>query len=210
MMRARGAILYQGKEACVMDVSVAELWLPIVLSAVGVFIVSFIAHMLVGHHNSDFTKLPNEDGFLETVRSGSIAAGQYMFPFCDMKDMKDPEKKKRYAAGPHGVITVWPGVPNMGKNLVLTFIYYLVVGLFVAYLGSVVLHAGEEYMRVFRVAGTAAVMAYCLGSIPGTIWFGQSWRCQVLYLIDGVVYGLVTAGVFGWLWPAAEAPSLGL
>jgi len=211
-MPARSAIICQGKETCVMDVSVVDLWLPIVLSAVGVFIVSFIAHMLVGHHNGDFKKLPNEDGFLETVRSGSIAAGQYMFPFCDMKDMKDEEKKKKYAAGPHGIVVVWPGVPNMGKNLVLTFIFYLVVSVCVAYVGTMAfgVRAPAGYMEVFRLTGTVAILSYCLASIPGTIWFGHSWRSQVLYLIDGVVYGLVTAGFFGWLWPAAEAPSLGL
>ncbi|MHC4099923.1 MAG: hypothetical protein ACYS15_10120 [Planctomycetota bacterium] len=195
-----------------MDVSVVDLWLPILLSAVGVFIAAFLAHMVVPHHKGDWGKVPDEDGFLEAVRSRSIAAGQYMFPFCDMSDMKDEEKKKRYAAGPHGVMVVWPGMPNMGKNLVLTFIFYLVVGFCVAYVGTLAFrgHPSLDYMQVFRVTGTVAILSYCLGGIPGTIWFGHSWRSQIMYIIDGVVYALITAGFFGWLWPVAESPIMGL
>jgi hypothetical protein len=189
-----------------MAVSVAELWLPILLSAVGVFVAAFLAHMVIPHHKGDWNKLPNEDGFLEAVRSGSVAAGQYMFPFCDMKDFKDEEKKKRYAAGPHGVVVVWPGMPNMGKNLVLTFIFYLVVGFCVGYVATLAFRGNPavDYMQVFRVTGTVAILSYCLGAIPGTIWFGHSWRAQFMYIIDGVVYALITAGFFGWLWPVAE------
>jgi hypothetical protein len=195
-----------------MDVSVFQLWLPILLSAVGVFILAFLAHMVIPHHKGDWTKLPNEDGFLEAVRSGGVAAGQYMFPFCDMKDFKDPEKKKRYEAGPHGIVVVWPGVPNMVKNLVITFIFYLVVGFCVAYVAALAFrgHPSVEYMQVFRVTGTVAILSYCLGGIPGSIWFGHSWRAQIMYIIDGVVYGLCTGGFFGWLWPTAEvaAPAM--
>jgi hypothetical protein len=187
-----------------MDVGIVDLWLPIVLSAVAVFIVSFIAHMVIVHHRGDWSKLPDEDGFLEAIRSSGAKAGQYMFPYCDMKDMKDPEMQKRYKAGPHGVITVWPGGVNMGKNLVLTFIYYLVVGFFVAYLASLLLDGTAQYMQVFRVTCVAAIMGYCLGSIPGTIWFGHSWRAQWMYIIDGLVYSAVTAGFFGWLWPSVD------
>jgi hypothetical protein len=164
-----------------MDVSVGDLWLPIVLAAVGVFILAFLANVALPHHKGDWKKLPNEDGHLETVRSGNVGAGQYMFPYCHMVDFKDPEKKKKYEAGPHGIMVVWPGVPNMGKNLVLTFIYYLVVGFCVAYVATLAFrgHPAVEYMQVFRVTGTVAILAYCLGSIPGTIWFGHSWRSQL-------------------------------
>ena len=188
-----------------MDVSVVDLWLPIVVSAVAVFILSFIANVLLPHHKGDWKKLPNEEAVLEAVRSGNVPAGQYMYPYCDMKDWKDPEKKARYEKGPQGILVAWPGVPSMPRNLVLTFIYYLVVGIFVGYLASIVLPVGTDYMMVFRVTAVAAIMAYCLGGIPGVIWFGYSWRCTWMYIIDGVVYGLVTAGFFGWLWPKVEA-----
>ncbi|MHC4718106.1 MAG: hypothetical protein ACYS5V_14125, partial [Planctomycetota bacterium] len=106
-----------------MGVNVLDLWLPIVLSAVAVFIVSSIIHMVLQYHNKDWKKVPDEDAFLEAVRNLNLEAGQYMFPFCDMKDMKDEEKMKRYRAGPHGSMIRWSGAPNMGKNLVYTFVY---------------------------------------------------------------------------------------
>jgi hypothetical protein len=39
----------------------ASLWLPILLAAVGVFVVSSLIHMLFKWHNRDYRKLPNED-----------------------------------------------------------------------------------------------------------------------------------------------------
>ena len=40
------------------------------------------------------------------------------------------------------------------------------VGVFVAYIGSVALGDNPAYLQVFQVTGCAAVMAYCLGMIP--------------------------------------------
>jgi len=80
-----------------------------------------------------------------------------------------------------------------------------VVGVFVAYMGDLTLGEDPEYLKVFQVTGCAAVMAYCLGFIPGAIWFGKTMRSTMMDLIDGVVFGLLTAGTFGWLWPSAAA-----
>ena len=182
----------------------ADLWLPIVLSSVFVFIASALAWMASPHHKQDWKAIPNENGFLEALRANNTPPGQYMFPFCgDPKEMKDPEKKKRWEAGPHGALFMRPGAPNMGKNLVSTFIFYLVVGVFVAYIGHAALGHGAnpDYLRVFQITGCAAVMAYCMGMIPGAIWVGKSLRSTVMDIADGVVYGLLTAGTFGWLWP---------
>ncbi len=188
-----------------MDVTLTDLWMPIVFSAVIVFVASAIAWMVLPHHKPDFKRLPKEDAFLAALRAGNVAPGQYMFPYCEPSDMKDPQKKKRYETGPLGVLLVWGGCPNMGRNMGLSFIFYLVVGVFVAYLGSHSLPAGAEYLRVFQVTGTAAIMAYCFASIPHAIWFGKPLRSTATDLLDGVVYGLLTAGTFGWLWPAAAS-----
>src|SRR6266851_8791731 len=42
-------------------VSLSALWLPIVLSAVIVFVASSIMYMLLPYHRSDYRKLPEED-----------------------------------------------------------------------------------------------------------------------------------------------------
>ncbi len=187
----------------------AELWLPILLSSVLIFIASALAWMISPHHKQDWKGIPNEDGFLEALRTNNTPPGQYMFPFCaDHKTaqeaMKDLEKKKKWEAGPHGALYVWTGPPNMGRNMAFMFVFYIVVGVFVAYLAHLTL-AGRDptYLQVFQVTGCAAVMSYCLGFIPGAIWFGKTLRSSMMDLIDGVVYGLLTAGTFGWLWPSA-------
>jgi hypothetical protein len=186
-----------------MDVPLLELWFPILLSAVLVFIASAIAHTVMPHHKKDFVQVPDESGFLAAVR-GKVSPGQYWFPHCEPSQMKDPDVKRRIEAGPHGVRIVWPGLPKMGGTLFATFIFYVVVGVFVAYLGSVTLPRGAEYLKVFQVTGTAAMMAHCLGIVPFTIWFSKSVKSTAMDIIDGIVYGLLTAGVFGWLWPEAS------
>lgn len=193
-----------------MHVPLLELVLPIVLSAVAVFIASAIAHTVLPHHKSDWAKLPDEQSFLGAIR-GRIQPGQYWFPHCDPSQMKDPEHRKRMEDGPSGILIVWPGSPvQMGGKLVATFIYYVFVSVFVAYVASVALPSGAEYLRVFQVTGTAAIMAHCFGGIPFTIWFKKSIRSTVYDVIDGIAYGLLTAGFFGWLWPeGAAVPPLG-
>ncbi|UCD75560.1 MAG: hypothetical protein JSV91_01320 [Phycisphaerales bacterium] len=188
--------------------SLVELWLPIVLSAVAVFIVAAVAHTVLPHHKGDWGKAPAEDDLLETLRSKGIGPGQYMFPFCTGPgELKDEAAKKRFEAGPHGTLTVWPGVPNMTRNLILSFIFYLVVSIFVAYLGALAIDAGS-FREVFRVTGTAGIMAYVLGGIPQAIWFGCSGRSLLMYIIDGIVYGLITGLIFGWLWPEVVEAAL--
>lgn len=193
-----------------MHVELLDLWVPIVLSAVGVFIAATVAHTVLPHHHGDWAKLPDEEGFLGAVR-GKLAPGQYMFPHCDPSQRKDPQAMERMKAGPHGVMIVWGRSPEqMGGKLLATFIYYLVVGVFVAYVASVALQPGVEYLQVFQVTGTAAIMAHCFGGVPFAIWFGKSVRSTAFDIIDGIVYGLITAGFFGWLWPdAAAVPPLG-
>ena len=53
------------------------------------------------------------------------------------------------------------------------------------------------------ITGTTGFLAYGLGAPLESIWKGQKWGTSLRFLIDGLVYGLLTAGVFGWLWPAA-------
>ncbi len=191
-----------------MHVPLIELWMPILVSSVLVFIASFIAWAVSPHHKGDFKPLPNEDGFLESLRTNSTPAGMYMFPWCaDAKNMKDPAFKQKWEAGPHGTLNIRPAVPNMGKNLVLTFLFYLIVGVFVAYLTSVACPPGTAYLKVFQVSGCATVMAYVLAIYPHAIWMGRPWRAVVLETIDGMVFGVLTAGVFGWLWPDGNVPA---
>jgi hypothetical protein len=197
-----------------MGVTLIDLWLPIVVTAVVVFFASFITHMVLKHHKSDWDQLPDEDGFMAGLRASGAKAGSYMFPHCDdHKKMYEPEMKKKLDAGPIGTIVIWPGAANMGSNLIRTFILYVVIAVCVAYLATVALPAGSEFIAVFRFTATAAVMAHCLGFVGHAIWYMQKRSAYINDTIDGIAYGLLTGVIFGLLWPAADSgvplPSIG-
>ncbi|MEW6073326.1 MAG: hypothetical protein AB1726_12140 [Planctomycetota bacterium] len=186
-------------------VSLTALWLPILLSAVFVFIASSVIHMVTPMHKGDMKKLPGEDAVLAALRAAGARPGQYMLPGCpSMKEMGSEAMKAKYEQGPVGFLSVIPnGPPAIGKNLIQWFVYCLVIGVFVAYVTGVALAPGADYLRVFRIAGNAAVLGYALGAVDDSIWKGTPWATTAKFVLDGIVYGLVTAGTFGWLWPAA-------
>jgi hypothetical protein len=183
-------------------VHLSALWLPIVLSAVIVFIASSILHMLLPYHKGDYQQLPEEDKVLTALRAAGLKRGLYVFPYCTHKDMKSPAVQEKYKQGPVGMMTILPvGPPVLPKYLIQWFVYCLVIGFFVAYLTGHTVAQGAHYLAVFRVAGTAAFLAYGLGNLSNSIWKGQMWSMTIKEVVDGLVYGLLTAGTFGWLWP---------
>lgn len=183
-------------------VPLLDLWLPILLSGVAVFIVSALIWTVLPHHKKDIRKLPNEDAVMAAVKG--TAPGQYGFPNPgDMAGWKDPAWQAKYAAGPVGFVNVIPAAPpGMGRQLVLSFSMYLLISIFVGYLTSRTLAPGTDYLQVFRVAGTVAFLGNGMAVVHDSIWFGRQWGNTVRHLIDSLVYGLVTGGIFGWLWPA--------
>lgn len=183
-------------------VAIHTLWLPILLSAVVVFVASSILHMVLPYHRSDYKKLPDEDKVAAALRSSEVTRGLYSLPYCTHKDMKSPEMQEKFKQGPVGLITVFPsGAMNMGKYLGQWFVYCLVVSVFTAYLTGRVLVPGTNYLAVFRVAGTVSFMAYGVGQIVNGIWGGHPWTNVSKQVFDGLVYSLLLAGTFGWLWP---------
>jgi hypothetical protein len=180
----------------------SALWLPIVLSAVIVFVASSIMHMVLPYHRSDYRKLPDEDRLLPTLRAANLTRGLYIFPFTNHKDMKSPAMVEKYKQGPVGMMTIVPnGPPAMPKFLGLWFGFCLLVSFFVAYLSVHTVAPGAYYLAVFRVVGTAAFLAYGFGTLSNGIWKGQTLSFTLKEAFDGLVYALLTAGTFGWLWP---------
>ena len=180
----------------------AALWLPIVLSAIIVFIASSIMHTVLTYHQSDCHKFTHEEKVLEVLRGEKLQRGLYIFPFSAPKDMKSEVMVEKYKLGPVGMMTVMPsGPPVMPRFLGQWFVFCLVVSIFMAYLAWHTVSAGANYPAVFRVVGTAAFLAYGLGHLSDGIWKGQTWSMTIKEVIDGLVYGLLTAGTFGWLWP---------
>ncbi len=184
-------------------VSITALWLPILLSAVIVFVASSIMHMVLPYHRSDYRKLPDEGKVTDALRAVGVTPGPvYSFPHCAHKDMKSPEVVEKFKRGPVGLLTVFPsGPPALPKFLGLWFVNCVVVGIFVAYLTGRTRVPGTDYLQVFRVAGTVAFMGYGVGQLQDSIWKGQTWGVTAKHVFDGLIYALLTAGTFGWLWP---------
>jgi len=184
-------------------VPIMALWAPILVSAVLVFLASGIIHMALGYHRADFKDLPADDAFLASMRQLKIPPGDYLVPCVrSTKDVKNPEYVKKRTEGPIVVMTVIPGAPpSMGKELTLWFLYCIGVGVFAAYLAGRALPAGADYLAVFRFAGTTAFSAYALAQFQQSIWYHRSWGTTMRNVLDGLLYGLLTGGAFGWLWP---------
>jgi hypothetical protein len=184
-------------------ISLVSLWLPIVLSAVIVFVLSSVVHMVVPIHKNDFRALSNQDQVLDALRPFNVPPGDYMLPRpADMKEMGTPAFKEKLKQGPVLIVTFMKYNPaGMGPQLVQWFLYLLVVGVFSAYLTSRALGPGTDYLRVFRFAGTTAFAAYALALWQDSIWYKRSWATTIKYTLDGLLYALMTGGTFGWLWP---------
>lgn len=184
-------------------VALASLWLPILLSAVLVFIASAILNTVVPWHHGDYPAPPNQDGVMAALRPLAIPPGDYMMPrAASSADMKSPEYLEKLKQGPVVTMTVLPSGPfSMGGSLAQWFVFCLVAGLFAAYVASRALPAGAEYLQVFQLAGTTAFCAYALAQAQQSIWFKRKWSTTVKTMLDGLFYGLLTGGVMGWMWP---------
>ncbi len=185
-------------------VGILSLWLPILIAAVIVFVASSIIHMVLPYHRTDYRKLPREDEVLAALRPFGLPPGDYLFPHAESPAaLKAPEFIEKLKKGPVGVMTVFPsGPPSMARSLVLWFVYCLVVGVFAAYIAGRALGPGAPYLAVFRFAGCTAFVGYALALWQQSIWYRRAWSTTIKSTIDGLVYGLLTGGVFGWLWPA--------
>lgn len=184
-------------------VPLSQLWLPILVSGVIVFVASSIIHMALTYHRSDVDPLPAEDQLLDAMRKLGVPPGDYYLPHAgSMAVMKSPEYRAKLDRGPLAVMTVLRGKGTpMGRRLFQWFLFILVVSLFGGYVASRTLGPGTPYRTVFRIVGTVAFAGYALGIWPNSIWWSKKWSTTIKGTFDGLVYALLTAGVFGWLWP---------
>jgi hypothetical protein len=184
-------------------VSVLSLLVPIALSAVIVFIASSIIHMVTPWHKNDLQKFPNEEAVMNALRPLNLQPGNYGIPKPgSMKEIRSPEFEAKQKAGPVAFITVRPtGDMNMGALLAQWFVFSLIVSLFAGYIAGVAFGPGTEYLRIMQVAGCVAFVGYSLAQMTESIWWGRNWGWTFRNMLDGLLYGLLTGGTFGWLWP---------
>lgn len=184
-------------------ISVAQLLLPILVAAICVFAASSLVHMVIKWHASDYLGLANEDDVRAVIRTGTLKPGQYFIPYMrDPKEMDSPEMVAKFKEGPIGVLTLRPvGPPGMGKALVYWFLMNLVVAVLAGYLASRTLAAGSSFAQIARIVGIVTFASYAFGAVQQAIWMGKPWRSAVKELGDALIYAVVSALVFGWLWP---------
>ncbi|GAB4151391.1 MAG: hypothetical protein Fur0037_20170 [Planctomycetota bacterium] len=186
-------------------VPLADLWLPILLSAVFVFAVSSVVHMVLPLHRGDYGRLPQEDRVLEAMRASGVVRGDYRFPHAaSMKDMGSKEMAEKWRKGPVGTMTILPdGMPAIGRSLVQWFAFSLVVGVVTAYAARLSLARGADFVQVLRITAAVSFLAYGLSHAQDSIWKGVRWTTSLKYVFDGILYGIATGLSFGWFWPAA-------
>lgn len=185
---------------------IVELWQPILLSAALVFIASAIAWTVLPFHNREWKGLPNADAVRDAIKAGGgWGPGLYMFPFVDDPAAKrSPEFMAKFAEGPTGMVTIMPPGPfRMGRTMSLSFLFNILVSVFIAYVAH---HAFEgrgtppTYLQVFQITGAVGFMTYAFGSMPESIWFSRPWKSWFLVAADALVFGLLIGGSFGALW----------
>ena len=183
--------------------ALSALWLPILVSSVIVFVVSSIIHMTPLWHKTDYPRYQNEDRVLDALRPMGIPPGDYLMPRpANPAEMRSPAFKEKMKRGPAVLLTVmppWSG--SMAGNLSQWFGYIVVVGIFSAYIASRALPPAASFAQVLRFAGTTAFLAYGVALWQMSIWYRRAWSMTLKATFDGLIYGLLTGAVMGWLWP---------
>jgi hypothetical protein len=188
-----------------MIIPITTLWLPILVGAVLVFVMSAVIHMLLPYHRNDFRSMPDEDRVMEALRPFNLPPGDYVLPHATGPEaMKSEAFRQKVEKGPIAVITVMrPTVfTNMAPQLVQWFAYSLLVGIVAAYVAGRTLGLGADYLSVFRLTGAVAFASYAMALMQRSIWYAASWSTTLKSMFDGLIFAVLTAGAFGWLWPA--------
>lgn len=185
-------------------IPVTSLWLPILLSGLAIFLLSFVCWMLMRHHYGDFGAIPGEDGVIESLRASGAPAGQYRFPYCGTpEEMQDPDFQARYDAGPKGYLVLMPEGPfAMGAGMARTALFCLGIAFAVGYVATIALGAGAPRLDVFRLTATVTWLTCCGAHGWGTIWMGRDPGQTLKDVADSLAYGLAVGGIFAWQWPA--------
>lgn len=184
-------------------VALLSLWLPILVSAVLVFIGSSVLHMVLRHHQHDHSKVDREAEVMEALGKFAIPPGDYFMPRpASMKDIRTAEFREKQKRGPIVLMTVYPnGQMSMVPSLVQWFIYSLVVSVFAGYVAGRALGPGAPYLAVYRFAGVTSFAGYGLALFQDSIWYRRKWSTTAKYAFDGLIYAGLTAGTFGAFWP---------
>ena len=179
--------------------SIIDLWIPILASALIMWIASALIWTVLPWHKKDYRKTSDEEGVRDAL--SGLNPGSYNVPhYASQAEFKNPEVQQKFKDGPLAFVTILPnGMPSMGRNMVLMFVYFIFIGVLCAYFVSRIVDPGSDYLGIFRVAGCVAWIANGVAHIPESVWFGRPFSSTLKSLFDALIYGLLAGGVFGWL-----------
>ena len=83
----------------------------------------------------------------------------------------------------------------------LWFVYLIVVGILTAYVAAHALLPGAPFRAVIRFAGLVSFIAYASALWQLSIWYRRSWGITFKATFDSLIYGVLTALTFAYLWP---------
>lgn len=186
-----------------MTITLMQLWLPILLSGIFCWFASALIHMLIKYHNFDYKKLSNEEQVGDALREGNPKPGLYHMPHCtDMKEMNNETMQAKFKKGPIAMISVFEnGMPPMGKLLAQQLAFFLGGCFLIAYVATLSVTPSVEFIVVFRFIMIISFITFGYGLIPESIWMGRPWATCLRYLLDALIYAVIVAATFAWLWP---------
>ncbi len=160
---------------------ITALWLPILLSAIAVFVASSLIHMVSPWHKGDYPKVPDEEAVRSALGPLAIPPGDYMVPRpVGRAEMRSPEFLDKVRAGPNLILTVLPNGP---------------------YIAGRALSPDPEGAGIVRFVGATAFIGYSAALWQMSIWYRRAWSTTVKATVDGLIYALITAAIFCFLWP---------
>jgi hypothetical protein len=180
-----------------------ELWLPTILSAVAVFILSSIINMAVPWHRNDYAKFPDEAGVLDALRGFNLAPGEYLAPRpasrADMGTADFAEKVKR---GPLVILNIASGDSvSLGKPLVLWLLYVIVVSAMAGHIAYPRHDLQVDSRSIFHTVALTSLLAYAGAQWQQTIWYRKPWLTSLKSTLDGLIYAVATGAIFVYFWP---------
>jgi hypothetical protein len=180
-----------------------SLWLPILVSTIGVFIASSLINTVLPWHRKDFPPVPDEEGVMNALRPFALPPGEYMVPRClDMKEMKSPAYQAKMERGPVLSLTVRPnGAPSMTGSLMQWAVFVLVASIASGCMAAYATRPDAHSHDVFHFTAFTAFIAYAFALWQMPIWYARPWLSAIKSTVDGAIYAVITGAVFVWLWP---------
>jgi len=180
-----------------------SIWLPTLVSAVIVFVLSSIFHTMLPWHKNDYPRVPNEDAVMDALSPLNIPPGEYMVPRPEaMSELKSPAFLERMNRGPVFILRMLPnGMRSMGAPLAQWFVYLLIVCALAGHTAQRVLPPDTSAHHIFHTVALTSFMGFAAALWQMTIWYQRSAWISMKATIDGLIYAAVTGLVFVWLWP---------